>query len=184
MSSSTVLLPSSITVSSTLRTFDAVSFWIGLLIGAIVMLVIIYACYVSRVLFFTYCPTTTPGCAGADYYNDPGDALANNPNITPAEILFLNDNNQLLYKRVPAVSDCIPESNQTVHIKYPQYCSFGNASGVTGTWKETAFNSNIYNPVGVVGPTITTDGDCQPVGGSPVTTGIPLIQWDPNPISV
>ena len=66
---------------------------------------------------------------------------------------------------------------------YPQYCEFSGTGGTTGIWKETAFNSNIYNPYGFVGPTVTTTGDCTPAPGSQVVSGVPLLRWDANPIS-
>lgn len=165
-----------------MASFDFIAFILGFLLGAIVLLIIIWAAYYTRSFLFTYCPTQTRACGAADFFSDPGNALANDINLTPADILFLN-NNEMFYKRVPRVTNCVPESNQTIYIKFPQYCSFSSATGSTGTWRETASNSNIYNPDGFVGPTITTDGNCTPVTGSPVTSGIPLIRWDANPIS-
>lgn len=163
--------------------FDFVSFSIGVLLGLIIMLLLVWIAYFTRSFIFTYCPTQARPCGGADYYNDPGDALAHNPLITPSDILFLNQTNDMFYTRVNRRTDCVPESNQVIYMKYPQYCSFSSTGGVSGTWKETAFNSNIYNPDGFVGPTVTTDGNCIPVPESLVSSGIPLIKWDPNPIS-
>jgi hypothetical protein len=144
------------------------------------MLLLVWIAYFTRLFLFTYCPTQARACGGADYYNDPGDALANNPQLTPSDILFLNDQNEMFYKRVPKSTNCIPESNQIVYIKYPQYCSFSTTGGTAGIWIETAFNSNIYKPNGFPGPTITTTGNCDPSPGSSVTSGVPLLQWDPN----
>lgn len=165
------------------ESFTPVSFVLGFLTGAIVMLILIWLAYFTRSFLFTYCPTQAPPCSGGDYYNDPGDALASNPQITAADILFLNDDNQLFYKRVVKNTGCIPESNQLVHITYPQYCSFSGTGGVSGTWRETAFNSNIYVPDGFVGPNVVTNGDCDPAPGSLVDVGVPLLRWDANPIS-
>lgn len=165
-----------------MASFDFVSFIIGLLLGMILMLLFVWITYFTRSFLFTYCPTQARPCGGADYYNDPGDALAHNPQIMVQDILFLNDQNNMLYRRVPRNTDCIPESNQIVYIKYPQYCSFSTTGGSTGIWKETAFNSNIYKPDGFAGPTIETNGNCDPIEESPVSTGIPLLKWDPNPI--
>ena len=165
-----------------MASFDFISFVIGVLIGAIITLILIWAAYFTRSFLFTYCATESSLCAGADYFNNPGDALANGANIN--DILFLNDQNELFYDRVPRTGDCTPESNQIVNILYPQYCSFSTTGGVSGTWKETSFNSNIYKPAnGIPGPTITTTGNCIPTSGSSVETGIPLIRWDANPIS-
>ena len=161
---------------------DFISFVIGMLVGMIIMLLLVWAAYAGRVFLFTYCPKSARKCGGADYYNDPGDALANNPQITVSEILYLNSNNQMFYRRVPKTTDCVTESNQIVYMKYPQYCSF-SGSGISGTWKETGFNSNIYSPVGFTADAITTSGNCDPEEGQEVTSGVPLLQLDPNPVS-
>lgn len=162
--------------------FNFESFFIGVLLGMIILLLLVWISYATRSFVFTYCPIQARACGGADYYNDPGDALAHNPQITVAEILFLNDQDNMFYRRVPRTTECVPEGNQIVHMRFPQYCSFSNG-GTGGVWKESAFNSNIYRPVGFAGPTITTDGNCDPAPGSPFTTGQPLLRWDPNPIS-
>lgn len=166
-----------------MASFDFVSFVIGLLLGMIIMLLIIWVAYFTRSFLFTYCPTQARPCGGADYYNDPGDGLAHNPQITVSDILFLNNENEMFYKRVPKNTDCVTESNETVYMKFPQYCSFSTTGGTAGVWRETAFNSNIYTPSGFAGPTITTTGNCTPSSGSPVTSGVPLLRWDTNPIS-
>jgi len=163
--------------------FEFTSFAIGFLIGMIILLLLVWIAYFSRTFIFTYCPSGPRLCGGADYYNDPGDALAHNAQITVSQILFLNDQNEMFYKRVPRSTDCTPESNQIVYMKFPQYCSFSSTGGTAGIWKETGFNSNIYKPDNFAGPTITTDGNCSPVPGSPVTMGTSIIRWDPNPIA-
>lgn len=167
-----------------MASFEFISFIIGLLLGMMILLVIVWIAYFTRSFIFTYCATQSRPCGGGDYYNDPGDALANYPTLNASQILFLNAQDMLLYNRVPKNTDCVPEGNQVVHILYPQYCSFSSATGASGTWRETAFNSNIYNPYGFVGPTVTTFGDCQPTPGSAVTTGSPIIKWDPSPLSI
>lgn len=163
--------------------FDFVSFIIGLLLGAILTLILIWISYFTRTFLFTYCPTQARPCGAADYFNDPGEALAHNPQITVSEILFINDQEEMFYKRVPRTTECVPESNQIVYMKFPQYCNFSTTGGTAGVWRETAFNSNMYNPDGFPGPTITTDGNCGPSPGSPVTDGTPILRWDPAPIS-
>lgn len=166
--------------------FDFVSMVIGLLLGAIITLLLIWVAYYTRTFLFTYCATQSRPCGGGDYYNDPGDGLANNPNVSVPEILFINENDQMFYKRIRKNTDCVAESNQTVYMKYPQYCEFSTTAGATGVWKETAFGSNMYSPEGEDtpdAPTVSTDGDCQPSPGTVVTTGKPLLRWDANPIS-
>lgn len=132
---------------ATSSTFDFVAFFVGFLLGMILMLLGIWIAYFSRSFIFTYCASQARACGAADFFNDPAEALANNPQITVADILFLNDVNEMFYKRVPRTTDCVVESNQLVYMKFPQYCSFSGTGGTTGTWKETAFNSNTYRPV-------------------------------------
>lgn len=162
--------------------FEFISFIIGLLLGAIIMLLMVWIAYFTRTFIFTYCPTTSRTCGGADYYNNPGDALGNGAQIN--DILFINERDELLYKRVPKTGDCTPGVGQTIVMMYPQYCTFTGTGGVSGTWKETAFNSNLYKPVdGTIGPTITTTNNCQPAPGFIVDNGSPILRWDAIPPS-
>lgn len=162
-----------------MASFSFSSFIIGLLLGMILMLLLVWIAYYSRSFLFTYCPTQMTVCTAADYYNNPGDALANGANID--DILFLNDKNELFYQRVPNNANCIPSSNQTVEILYPQYCEF-SGDGITGvTGKAIQFNSATYNVSEY--PTVDTVQSCIPVAGSYVDMGVPLIKWDINPIS-
>ena len=161
---------------------DFISFMIGMLLGMIIMLLLVWLAYSTRSVMFTYCAKSAPPCGGGSYYNDPGDALANNPQIKVSEILFLNDNNQMFYRRVPKSVNCVPEANQIVHMKYPQYCAF-SGTGISGEWKETAFNSNIYVPVNGTEGQITTNGNCEPKGQESGASGVPLLKWDENPVS-
>lgn len=93
----------------------------------------------------------------------------------------------MFYRRVPKSTDCVPEANELVYMKFPQYCSFstGNLNASSETWKQTAFNSNIYTIMS--GATnvsrIVTDGNCNPSPGQIVDTGVPILRWDANPIS-
>lgn len=163
-----------------MASFDFVSFIIGLLLGMIMMLVLVWIAYYTRSFLFTYCPTQARACGGLDYYNNPGNAIANGASIN--DILFLNDQNELFYKRVPKTTNCVPQSNQTIQILYPQYCQFSDNAGLSGTYKSSSFGSNIYRPAnGFPGPTITTNGNCEPIQGI-YSEGVPLLKWDPNPL--
>lgn len=145
------------------------------------MLVLVWMAYYTRIFLFTHCPTQARACSGPDYYNDPGRALSNGANID--DILFLNDDNHMFYKRVPKTTNCVPEFNQTVRIVYPQYCQFSNDNGMSATYKSTIFGSNIYKPSsGIPGPTVSTNGNCDPIQGI-YTQGIPLLRWDSVPIT-
>jgi hypothetical protein len=151
--------------------FHLISFVIGLILGMIIMLLIFWIAYSCRASVFSYCPHNIPKCTGADYYNDPGDALAHFPTLQANQILFLKDE-KLYYTRVQKNSKCSPESNQTVVIKYPEYCSFDGVQ-----YEQTFFNSNVYKN----GGTITTQGNCIPNSGQGITNGVPLVKWDANP---
>lgn len=156
--------------------FDTASFFIGLLLGMIIMLILVWIAYYSRTFIFTYCPSQARPCGGADYYNNPGEALGNDLNLQPSDILF-NVDNRLLYTRVTRTNTCVPESNQTVRMPFPQYCLFSGQNGSV-EYRDTAFNSNIYNPTSGIGPTIITTENCVPSSGY-FTTGSPVVKWDP-----
>ena len=159
---------------------DFVSFWLGLLVGFMALLIIFTALYNARVFAFEHCSTGGNVCLGSEYYNDPGNAIANG--ATATDILSLNEENEMLYKRVPKDS-CTPGTNQTVNIINPQYCLFkddeSDSSGVTG--RSIQFGSNIYQLEGSHSK-VKTDGNCIPKKSSCFDTGIPLIEWDPNPL--
>lgn len=160
------------------RPFEPVSFFIGLIIGMIILLLIVWICYASNSFLFTYCSSNAPLCKGADYYNDPGEAIANGANIN--DILFLNDELKMFYKRVPAISSCVPGPGQTVEILYPQYCSFQiNGDSIQG--RAPTLNNPVYDvKVNGVEETVDTKniGSCTPNDGEIATSGIPLLKWD------
>lgn len=155
---------------------------ISFFIGVFITVFIIMFFYATRIGIFRYCPTSTPYCSAIDYYNNPGNALANGANIN--DILFLDSNNQLLYKRVLKTNECVPQSNQTIIIKYPEYCSFTRNGRQDTTYRLTTFGSNIYKPVNNAAlPTIVTDGNCIPTAGQYFDDGTPLIEWDPTSLN-
>lgn len=170
--------------------FDFISFIIGLLLGMIIMLLFIWIAYFTRTFLFSYCASGAMVCDSTNYYNLPGEALVHNPQLKASDILFISNQNnpngqeEMYYKRVQKNLDCTPESNQTVHIMYPQYCSFSSTGGSSSIWKQSSFNSNIYKPDGFVGPIITTQGNCVPVPDSCVSSGIIIPRWDPSPLTL
>lgn len=169
-----------------MSTFDVSSFIVGILLGMIILAVIVWLVFAFRGSVFQNCPHHTRECLTADYYNDPGNALINNPHLKSSDILFLDSNNHLFYDRTQKNIECNANtSNKVAYIRYPQYCSFANSEGVNGVWKQTAYNSNIYVPQGFDGPTITTDGNCKINNDveSAITSGIPLLRWDSNTLS-
>src|SRR3990172_7730012 len=130
------------------------SFFIGGLTFTVILLIIVWLTYSTRTFVFSACPTDIPICRGANYYNDPGEAIANGSNVN--DILFIDSNNEMFYKRVRRTNNCIPGFNQTIPIMFPQYCSFTDVFGATSTWKETYFNSNIYRSTNGLSVPVTT----------------------------
>jgi len=165
------------------RKFEPVSFFIGLIIGLIIMIVIMWIAYASRTFVFTYCASNAPICTGNDYYNDPGQALANGANIN--DILFLNDKNEMFYKRVPATSSCVPGPGQTVEILYPQYCLF-DIEGVPTQGRAPTLHNPVYIIDSTVSPPTTVDtsaiGSCVPNSGQIAVSGVPELKWDATPL--
>jgi hypothetical protein len=159
--------------------FNFPSFIIGLILGMIVMLTLIWIAYFTRTGAFINCPGQARVCTGEDYYNDPGEAIAKT-GVTAGQILFI-DNGRMYYKRVPKNGTCIPEGNQTVRIAYPQYCKFSGSgiSGVTG--RDLYFNANLYRlQHGGLTQPIITDENCDPRSGQTVTEGEPILYWTPT----
>lgn len=160
--------------------FNFPSFIIGLLLGMILLLLLVWISYFTRTGAFINCPAQARACAGEDYYNDPGEAMAKT-GMTAGQILFVADG-RMYYKRVPKTGGCIPEGNQTVRIAYPQYCQFSGPgiAGVTGV--DRYFNANLYDTIpfiGLTGP-VTTDQNCDPKSGQVVTQGTPILYWTPT----
>jgi len=153
---------------------DFLSVLVGIFIGMLLMLLLVWIAYLARVFAFAYCADGPRLCKGSEYYNDPGDALANGAQLS--DILFLNDENELLYKRLPKISNCTPGEDQLVTIMYPQYCSF-TINGTTITGEAIAYNSPIYQ---AGSNTVTTSGNCTPVSGA--SAGVPELRWNPNPL--
>lgn len=163
---------------------NVVSFIVGLIIGMIILIIIVWILYATRAPPFSFCSDGTR-CTGADYYNDPGDALAANPSLTAADILAITAEEIMLYDRVLKTADCIPERDQIVEITYPQYCNFTTSAGVTTQYRDIAFNANVYRPApGNTGPNVATTGNCKPVIelGSIYIDGVPVLKWDKNPL--
>lgn len=152
---------------------------VGVIIGAIIMVLIGWILYATRSFAYSHCPVSTPVCKADDYYNDPGDALAHGANIN--NILFLNDISQMLYKRVVRNNNCVPGSDQIIKIQYPQYCAFnGTAGKLEG--KQISPGSSSYNIL--THGQVDTIGSCVPSIQTPVIhDGIPELKWDPNAIA-
>lgn len=158
--------------------FSVSSFLIGFLLGLLLMLILVWIAWFTRTAAFVNCPSTVRACVGDDYYNDPGEAIANT-GVSASQILYV-ENGRLYYKRVPRNGTCAPEGNQIVRIAYPKFCSFSGTgfNGVTGT--DRYFNANMYTLAGIPTPSpITTMENCDPDPGQIATEGTPIAAWTP-----
>lgn len=164
--------------------FDSTSIWIGVLIGVIITIIIFWLIIWSRSFVMSYCPSNLVSCVGTDYFQNPGDAIAEGADVNT--ILYIQ-NGVLYYKRVPSNTSCVPNSEtQTVPIPYPEYCSFDVTSGVYAgnsyTGNNNEFNSPKYTftlpDASIV--TVLTAKNCAPVASNPsiVTSGTPVVKWD------
>jgi len=180
--------------------WDGVSFIVGILVGMIIMVIIFWITYYNRVFIFTKCPNNVLPCLYDQYWNDPGNALNQNSSLQASDILFINSNQQMLYKRVPKSSACVPVSDsQTVTIVNPQWCQFTTQNGVTPSTlagqtfqaRNSVFESPLYT--GTLGDgtkiEVLTDGNCQAIRSETNTTpsqdivvrgGAPVLRWDAN----
>jgi len=137
------------------------------------MLVIVWALYTARVFVFSNCPVAQRTCVAADYFNDPGNAIAHG--ATAANILSIV-NGDMYYTRVPRSNDCTPGADQTVHILNPQWCLFSGTGGDLEA-KAIKYGSNVYQ-VPDTSLTVTTIANCIPQ--QPGLSGAPILRWDPN----
>lgn len=160
--------------------WDSISFIIGILVGLIIMLVVMWLLYSSRSLMFTFCPRNTPVCRSSDYYNDPGDAIA--VGADPDDILSKDDQGKVFYHRVLRNSGCRPDHGQTIYIANPQTCTFTTELGSTFDATSISFNIPQYMNDEY---SITTDNDCNVVsstGPETIVSGETSLTWDPNPV--
>lgn len=155
--------------------FSIVSIVIGILIGMFIVFVLLLIAYSQRLWLFTYCANSNiGGCTGINYINDPADAIAVGNN--PANILFVDPNNQLLYKRpLQEGTECVPYPDQTIVINYPQVCNF-TINNVSQQGLNVGNQTPVYTVVGQPSP-ITTIGSCVPASGSIATAGVPVAMW-------
>ena len=163
--------------------WDGPSCVIGIFIGMSIMLIIHWICYSQRVFIYADIPIHYPECRYSNYFNNPGNAVANGSN--PEDILTITDD-KMTYKRVPK-DVCVPGSNQDVRIWNPQYCEFLLDDGTKIEAKNTFFESPYYISTKDVGTSkldIISSPNCNPISNSrnlPITGGYPLLLWDPLP---
>lgn len=156
------------------------SFIVGLMLGIIIMFLIMWLTYNSRTFIFSYCPTSKPICTFDQYINDPGVALATGAKIE--DILHINSDEKMYYRRERASPNCIPKGvDQVIEIAHPQFCHFYFPDG-------TPVEGQLYDPVGLY--QVVVDGELKSVealshckvnyaGDSGVAEGKgrPLLKW-------
>lgn len=125
-----------------IKKFNILSILIGILIGILIMLIIFWLSYSTRSFIFNYCPINPQKCHRNDYINDPSIALEEG--YKTEDILFLNNENQLVYNRVIASSNCTPESNRSIIIKKPLYCLLKKEEEESIFKREGNSNSETY----------------------------------------
>lgn len=156
------------------------SFVVGLMLGLIIMFLIMWLTYNSRTFIFSLCPVSRPTCTFDQYINDPGVALATGAKIE--DILHIDSNEKMYYRRERAAPDCIPKGvDQVIEIVHPQFCNFQYPDG-------TKVEGQLYDPVGLYqiateeGPKsvealefckVTYAGDSGVVEGK----GTPVLKW-------
>lgn len=146
------------------------------LIGILLSLIVFIIFYMINFGPFQYCSYNQPTCLTGQYINNPTNAIKQGYNIS--DILFI-ESNKMMYKR-PLKQSCAPGENQTIHMKYPQYCTFkytdgqGNTSVVEG--RDILLDANRYKIDNVEG-FIETSGDCVPTTSNYQFNSIEL-KWD------
>lgn len=162
--------------------WDGPSCVIGIFIGMTIVLIISWIAYSTRTFIYVDIPITYPQCRFSNYFNNPGNAIANGAKVE--DILTVNDNNQMKYQRVPK-DVCVPGSNQDIRIFNPQYCLFdiekdGVVTTIEGrnTFYESPHYIADYNGKEL---NITSMPNCSPVSNNMelnLVGGKPEIKWD------
>lgn len=96
-----------------------ISFILGILIGAVIIILLAWLAYSQRWAWYCNCRMGDQICLKDDYHT-LSEAFQNG--FTPQDILEVDSNGILRYKRVPKNPECIPGSNQSIPVIYPQFC--------------------------------------------------------------
>ena len=162
--------------------WDGPSCVIGIFIGLSIMLILTWIGYSTRTFIYADVPLSYPECRFVNYFNNPGNAIANGANAD--EILSVNSSNEMRYQRVPK-DVCVPGSNQDVRIINPQYCLFVQDDGTSIEAKNTFYDSPYYISTSDINGKkldIISLPNCNPASnnqGLNLVSGSPEIKWDP-----
>lgn len=166
------------------NSWNWLSFFIGFLVGLIVISLLVWIFYITRTLFFSHCASQQRICVSSDYYNNPGIALEEGAVLE--NILFVQDG-KLIYKRFQKNSTCTPSTDQEVVIRRPQQCAFITDSG-TYNGRNFSFGSEKYSFTDSSGNkvNVVSSSNCVPVSstGNVVKSGTPLAQWEEEPLLI
>jgi hypothetical protein len=155
--------------------FSWTDFFIGFLVGLLITVFLVWITYANRWFIFDNCSRASQTCTTNDYYNQPCEALSNS-NLTASEILFVNSNGKLEYKRVPKNRNCTPGPDQSTSISVPEYCLFTeNGQSYVAKTSQTNTNNNVYTTSN--GLSFNASVNCKALDSGVV--GEPLEMWDP-----
>jgi hypothetical protein len=172
------------------------SFSIGILVGVIIAIIIVWILYAAKAPPFSYCPSGQRQCVSSDYIYDPSVALSNGYNVN--EILFIVNVDpapppgsnlsptKMIYKRPLRNSNCVPGTDQIVPINQPEFCQFENESGGQYTGQTFLFGSKSYSIEGsATSAIVNTTSNCNvsSFSGFPpgivINRGTPILNWLP-----
>ncbi len=174
------------------RSNSAAMIAVGLLIGFAIALLISWAMVSNNYWLWANCYVHTLSCGPNDYYDNPGQAIANGAN--EADILIVK-NDYLLYNRYQRNVRCVPGPGQTVVIPYPQYCQLltddsDNVAIINngGTLFTRTYNLDSVNGQDTdldmsisnfgINCSFPADRSVINIDGIDFTHAVPLAQWD------
>lgn len=140
--------------------YDAISTILGVIMGMIIMLSIVWVAYAGNFFVFSYCATVTPYCMESDYINEVDEAIKKG--FKKEDILFIK-NNELYFKRPKKTRQCVPTHDRTLKLDKPETCIF-RIDGNEYVGNQIFMGSSIYR-VFVEGKEfkIPTSESCKPI---------------------
>lgn len=148
-------------------------FFIGFLVGIVILLIIVWLLYINKIFFFEYCSETQPTCKRDNYFRNPSEAIANG---YPVDEILTIKNGNMYFTRPPVTNNCTPGNNQTILITFPEFCAFetidGLFEGTNGGVGDTYIVDINGEKVEVV-----TSKSCNPISPNTIISGTPILAW-------
>ena len=146
---------------------------IGIIIGIILSLIIFMIMYSTRSFFLEYCAHSAPYCTINDYIAEPETAMR--WGYQADRVLYLSDDQKLIYVPPRANSNCIVEQEFNITIDYPRYCTF-NVNGTETEFIQSSHNNTVYTNGD---HHIVTRSHCTPISstGTVPISGRPAVRW-------